>query len=163
LIALATGLLALAAAHAAAPPQLAAGMTVLDPSGGTVGVIDSISAGNAVIATGANKVALPVASFAMGEKGPMIGMTKAQLDEAAAKASASMAVALRSQLVPGATINGSQGNSVGTIKAVEGDFLVLTTAKGDARLPVSSVGSGDKGLTIGMTASDLEKAVGASQ
>lgn len=144
----------------AAPPALSAGMTVLDTAGGQVGTIDSVAGGNAVISTGTNKVALPVTSFGMGDKGPIIAMTKAELDAAATKASADAASALRAQLQPGVSVLGSQGSSLGTVKAIDGEFLVLTTAQGDARLPLAAVGSGPQGPMIGMSASDLQAAMG---
>ncbi len=160
---LAAGLVVIIANPAVAtPPALSAGMIVHDMAGGEVGTIDSLAADSAVIATGTHKVALPVASFGTGARGPVIAMTKAELDAAAAKAAANEAASLRAQMLPGVAVFGSQGNNIGTIKVVEGDFVVLTTAHGDAKLPISSVGSGSKGLTIGMSASDFHAALGKS-
>lgn len=143
----------------AASPQLTAGMTVSDAAGGQVGMIDSVTADSVVIATGTHKVALPLSSFAAGSNGPVIGMTRAELDAAAEKASADAAAALRAQILPGVAIAGSQGNNLGTVKAVEGEFVILTTAHGDAKLPIASVGSGPKGLMIGMSANDFHTAI----
>ena len=152
-----------ASSSMAAPPQLIAGMTVSDAAGGQVGTIDSVTADGAVIATGTHKVALPLASFGAGTKGPVIGMTKVELDAAAEKASANTAAALRAQILPGVAVAGSQGNNLGTVKAVEGEYVILATANGDAKLPITSVGSGPKGLMIGMSADDFHAAVGKSQ
>jgi hypothetical protein len=150
----------LAAAPAlAAPPQLSPGMTVLDTAGGQVGTIDSVTTDNAVIATGTHKVALPVTSFGMGAKGPIIGMTKIELDAAAEKAAANAAAALRAQMLPGVAVFGSQGNNLGTIKAIDGEYLLLTTASGDAKLPLAAIGSGQKGLMVNMTAAELSAAI----
>lgn len=154
-----TALFLSAAPVLAAPPQLSPGMTVMDTKGGQVGTIDSVTADNAVIATGTHKVALPVSSFGMDAKGPVIAMTKAELDGAAEKAAANAAAALRAQMLPGVAIFGSMGNNLGTIKTIEGDYLVLTTANGDARLPVAAIGSGQKGLMVNMTADALNAAI----
>ncbi|TZG27292.1 hypothetical protein [Sphingomonas montanisoli] len=143
----------------AMPPRLSPGMTVMDTSGGQVGSIESVTADNAVIATGAHKVAVPVTSFGMGPNGPVIAMTKGELDNAAATAAANAAAALRAQMLPGVAIFGSQGANLGTIKAVDGDYLVLATAAGDARLPLAAIASGQKGLTVNMTAVELNAAI----
>lgn len=150
------------AAALAAPPQLSPGMTVMDTAGGQVGTIDSVTTDNAVIATGAHKVALPVASFGMGAKGPIIALTRVELDAVAEKAAANAAAALRAQMLPGVAVFGSQGNNLGTIKAIEGDYLVLVTASGDAKLPLAAIGSGQKGLMVNMTAAELKAALAST-
>lgn len=73
-------------APAAAPPALAVGMVVKDSAGAEAGKIESVDGDFAVLATTKSKVRLPVASFGAGKDGPVIGMTAAQLDQAAAAA-----------------------------------------------------------------------------
>ena len=63
----------------------------------------------------------------------------------------------------GATVYGASGNSVGTIKAMDSQFVTLTTEKGDVRLPVAGVGPGLKGPVIGLTAEQLDAAVTQAQ
>lgn len=157
-----TALLLGSASALAAPPQLSPGMTVMDTAGGQVGTIESVTTDNAVIATGANKVALPLTSFGMGAKGPVIGLTRVELDAAAEKAAANAAAALRAQMLPGVAVFGSQGNTLGTIKAVDGEYLVLTTASGDARLPLVAIGNGQRGLMVNMTAAELKAAISST-
>lgn len=161
----APALAAQAVAPVAAPasPQLAAGMTVHDPAGGEVGSIESVSNDAVIVATGQHKVSLPPQSFAMSPKGPLIGMTRAELDAAAAKAADNAAEALRAQIVPGAGVKGVSGNSIGTIKAIDGEYVVLATGKGDARLPVNAFGSGPDGLKIGMSAAEFDAAVAGAR
>ncbi|KRB82904.1 hypothetical protein ASE00_12945 [Sphingomonas sp. Root710] len=162
--ALSVGVLALAGGQAiGAPPALTAGMTVSDPAGGAVGTIDSVTGETAVVATGTHKVALPLASFAKNDKGAVIGLTKTELDAAAAKAAENAAAALRAQIIPGVMISGAQGNPLGTVKAIDGDLVVLASGHGDARLPIASIGSGPKGLIVGMTAAEFEAAVKSTQ
>ena len=146
-----------ATATAAAAPT--AGATVYDAQGGTVGTIASVDGTNAVVDTGSAKAAIPLASFGAGPNGPILGMTKAELEAAAGQGAAEAAQSFRSQLSTGATVYGSGGASLGTIKAVDGEFVTVTTAKGDARLPIGSFGPGPQGVTIGMTAEQLNAAM----
>jgi hypothetical protein len=76
---------------AAASGSVAVGATVKDTSGGTVGTIESVDGQYAVLATTKNKVRLPVSSFGKGADGPILAMTQAQVDAAAASAAAKTA------------------------------------------------------------------------
>ncbi len=153
---------ATAAPGAAPGGTVTAGSTVTDTAGGQVGTIDSVSAGVAIVNTGTNKVGIPVASFAVTEKGPVLGMTKAQLDAAASQASAQAAAALKAQLTPGATVYGKAGASVGTIKEADDQYVTITMARGPVKLPVSVFSKGESGPMIAMTADELNKAVAAA-
>ena len=74
---------------AATAADVATGKPVLDPQGGAVGTIESVTADGAVVATGKSRVQLPLASFAKNNAGLVISLTKAELDaQAAASASA---------------------------------------------------------------------------
>lgn len=75
----------------AASANVAAGVTVKDTSGGTVGTIESVDGQYAVLATTKNKVRLPLSSFGKGADGPILAMTQAQVDAAAASAAAKTA------------------------------------------------------------------------
>jgi hypothetical protein len=79
------------ATTASASGGVAAGATVRDTSGGTVGTIESVDGQYAVLATGKNKVRLPLSSFGRGADGPIIAMTQAQVDAAASAAAAKTA------------------------------------------------------------------------
>ncbi len=152
------------AAPAAAPAAAGAptvGATIYDAQGGTVGTIASTDGTNAVIDTGTVKAAVPLASFGTSPKGATLAMTKAELEAAAGQGAQQAAADFQAKLTSGATVYGSGGTSVGTIKAVEGEFVTVTTPKGDARLPKGSFGPGPQGVTIGMTAAQLEAAMGA--
>ncbi|MDB5717011.1 MAG: hypothetical protein JWM38_438 [Sphingomonas bacterium] len=151
-----------AGAAAAAPVSVAAGATVYDTQGGEVGSVDSVTGGVAVISTGTNKVGLPLTSFAMGEKGPIIAMTKTEVDAAANKAAADAAAALKAQLTPGASVYGSGGTKIGTVKEADDQFVTITMPKGPVKLPIATFSKGASGAMIGMTADDLNKAVAAA-
>lgn len=150
------------AAGAQASATVAAGATVYDTSGGVVGTIASTDGTNAVIDTGTNKAAVPLTSLGKGAQGPVLAMTKAQLDAAAGAQQQQASAAFRSQLVTGASVYGTGGTKLGTIKAVDASMVTLTTDKGDAKLPVAGFGPGPQGVTIGMTAAQLSAAMGAA-
>ena len=70
--------------------SLTPGTAVTDPNGGAVGTIEAVEGDLVIVATPNAKAKLPKSAIAQGPKGPVIGMTQAQL-EAAAKASAAPA------------------------------------------------------------------------
>lgn len=61
----------------------------------------------------------------------------------------------------GASVFDSAGVSIGKIEAVQGNHAVLNTGTTKVQIPLSSLGTGDKGLTIGMTKAELEAAAKA--
>lgn len=63
------------------------GVSVYDQSGALVGKIDSVSGKGAVLNTGTTRAEIPIGSLARGEKGLVIGMSKADIDAAAKKSS----------------------------------------------------------------------------
>lgn len=76
---------------ASASGEVVAGATVKDTNGGTVGTIESVDGQYAVLSTGKHKVRLPMTSFGKGAEGPVLAMTQAQVDAAAAAAAAKTA------------------------------------------------------------------------
>jgi hypothetical protein len=157
-----------AAPSAASPPNAAApspsaqkpsvGATVFDPQGGQVGTIASISGEVAVVDTGKNKAGVPLTSFAMGDKGPVMSMTKDQLDAAASGAKSSAAA----NVTAGAQVKDSAGVPLGTIKSVDSQYAVLDTTKSQVKLPLNAFAQGESGLVIGMTKAQLEAAAGGA-
>jgi len=78
-----------ATAQTASPAvKVVVGAAVSDTSGNPVGTIEQVQGDLAVLSTGTNKVSLPISSFGAGEKGPVLAMTKAEVDAAAAGAAA---------------------------------------------------------------------------
>jgi preprotein translocase subunit YajC len=154
-----------AAGAAASSGTLAAGAKVVDTSGGLVGSIESIDGDYATLATAKSKVRLPKTSFAMGPNGPVIAMTAAQIDAAAAQAAPPQAAAAaKPSVTQGASVADMQGGAVGTVATVDGQFATLQLTSGKkVRLPVSAFAAGDNGgLKIAMTAAQLGAAAGAS-
>ena len=158
-----------AAAHAQAAPKAGqaapapkVGATIYDASGAEVGKIESITNGVAVVFTGTNRASIPLTSFGTSPKGPTLGMTRAQLDEAAAKAQTDAVAALRAKIVPGAEVRGEAGTVIAKVKEATDTEVVLTTEKGDVRVPIGGIGGNAQGLFIGMSQAEFDAAVAAS-
>jgi hypothetical protein len=66
--------------------DLKAGVTVFDSTGATVGTIESVTAGGAVIASGDLRAEVAAGSFAKNDRGLVIGMTKAEFEAAVNRA-----------------------------------------------------------------------------
>ena len=152
-----------APAASATASQIKVGATVRDASGAEVGTVDQVNGDVVVVNTGTNKVGLPMTSVAVQASGPVIGATKAQLNEAAAQSAAQAKAQLQSLLVAGTPVRGTAGAVLGTVKAADPAFVTLTTDKGEVRLPISGFAARPEGLVVGTTAAELEAAVAASK
>ncbi|GGE16373.1 hypothetical protein GCM10011529_23460 [Polymorphobacter glacialis] len=151
-----------AAPAASASAQLSAGAPIFDTAGTQIATVDSINGDNVVVSTGTNKIAIPKASFGVGEKGAVIAATKEQLDGAAGQAATAAKQALLSKMTPGAEVRGTGGATLGKVKAVEGDIVLVETPKGEVRVPSAGFSAGPAGLVLGMSAADFEAAVAAA-
>ncbi|MFD1951018.1 hypothetical protein ACFSGX_09600 [Sphingomonas arantia] len=147
-----------ATAPASAAASVKVGATVTDTSGGTVGTIKSIEGDLAVLSTGTVEVRLPLTSFAAGANGPVIALTKSQVESAASGATAERQAKLSAQIKAGTTVMDASGGTVGKIEAVDGEFATVATTKNKVKLPVSSFAAGANGPVIGMTAAELDAA-----
>ena len=148
-----------ASASAAASATPTAGATVYDSAGAVVGTIDQVTPQAVVVNVDNAKVSLPPASIGSGPQGLRIALTRAEVVAAAQQAQAGAQQQLQGQLTPGATVRGSGGAVVGTVKASDAQFVTLTTPKGDVKLPMSGFGMGPNGPLIGMTAAQLDAAL----
>lgn len=149
---------AAAAAPATAPAaaNVTAGATVVDTTGAPVGTIESVSGDNAVLSTGTVKAAIPVASFAKGANGLVIGITKADLE---AKV---QAATKPTEITAGMAVSGPNGVAVGKVDSVNGDLVTVATANSKAQLPKTAFAQGPNGLVIGMTADQIDAAAKAA-
>jgi len=107
-----------APATASVAEQVKPGATIFDTTGTEAATLESVADGLVVVSTGTNKVTLPMTSFAAGTKGPVVSVTKLQLDAAATQAKAQTAAALAAALVAGASVTGTGGNAIGTVKTI---------------------------------------------
>lgn len=135
------------------------GATVADPQGGAVGTITKVDGDFVVLKTDKHEVRLPSSSFAKGDNGYVMGMTQVDLNAAVDKSLAEG----EAKMVVGANVAGSDGASVGTIEAIDAEFVTVALA-GDkkARLPRSAVAATPNGPVVGMTAAQLLAQVGGA-
>lgn len=155
-----------AAAATPAKTSVATGATVYDTSGNVVGTIEAVNGDMAVLATDQAKASIPLSSFGTGEKGPVLALTREQINSqagaAAAEAKQAQEQKKMSQLVAGATVKDPSGGVVGTIKSVDEQFAVVDTQKVQVRLPLTAFAAGDSGPVIGLTKAELDAQAGAT-
>jgi preprotein translocase subunit YajC len=154
---------ALAQGNATAPASataagVSAGATVYDTEGGVVGTIDAVNGNVAVVATGTNKVGIPLTAFGPGDKGPRLAMTREQLDQAAQGAKAEQKAAV----VQGATVVDSAGVEIGHVTSVDAQYAVVDMGNTPVKLPLTAFAKRDSGLMVGMTKAQIEAAAHAA-
>ena len=148
------------AQQASAQAGMTAGAKVSDAQGGEVGTITKVEGQFVVLKTDKHEVRLPVTSFTAHNGGFLFGMTRDQLNAEVEKTVA----AANAKLVAGANITGSQGGNVGTIDAIDAQFVTVKLTSGKlVRLPRAAVAAGANGAVIGMTVAELEAAAGAAE
>lgn len=145
------------AATSATAPTV--GTTVYDSAGVALGTVASVTPQAIVLNTGTAQVPVPPTSIGKTDKGFSMAMTKAQLDAAVAQSQAQAQAALKAKLVPGTAVSGLNGATLGTIKAADAQFVTLTTAKGDVKLPANGFSADASGkIVAGITAEQLAAA-----
>lgn len=162
--------LALAAAILAATPALAneqvvAGATVTGPEGNPVGTIVSVENGQAVLDTGKHKVPLGVEMYGVGEAGPTITVTKAQLDGMVDAQLAEAAAKRDAELVAGAAVMAADHAPLGTVVSVDGDDVVVARASDAAAkftLSRDSFDATEHGLMARVTNAQIDAALAAT-
>ena len=115
----------MAATPALANEQVVEGAVVTGPEGNTVGTIVSVENGQAVLDTGKHKVPLGVDMYGVGETGPTITVTKAQLDGMMDAQLAEIASKLDAALVVDAAVLSADGQPVGTIYTVDNEGMAI--------------------------------------
>lgn len=150
---------ALGLLSAPASAAITAGATVKDTKGGEVGTIVRVEGAQLLLKTDKHEVPLPVSSFTATAEGALFGMTREQLNAEVDKALAAAAA----QIVVGATVKGAAGAVVGTIEAVDAQFVTLKLTSGTSiRLPRNAVSGGPNGPVTGLTAAQIEAAAKAA-
>lgn len=122
---LALAAVALAATPALANDQVVAGATVTGPEGNAVGTIVSVDNGQAILDTGKHQVPLAVTMYGVGEAGPTITVTKAQLDGMIDAQLAEAAAKRDAALVVDAAVLSADGQPVGTVYTVDTEDMVI--------------------------------------
>lgn len=144
---------ALAIGSAAMAQAIAPGTQVVDPSGGSVGLVTKVSGDLLTVRTDRHEVQLPAGSFTPSEGKLLFAMTRDQLnsetDKALAQAEAAVTV--------GAEVRGRGGEVVGTISELDEDIVTLKMTSGDLiRLPRNAIGGSAQGAVLGVTAAELQ-------
>ena len=140
------------------------GATIYDSAGVALGTVASITPQAVILNTGTAQVPVPPASIGKTDKGFAMAMTKADLDAAIASSQAQAQAAVKAKLTPGTSISGLNGATLGTIKTADAQFVTVTTAKGDVKLPIAGFSADASGkVIVGITAEQLAAATaGAS-
>jgi preprotein translocase subunit YajC len=157
LVLLSTLVLAAAVPAAAQSPaaSITTGMSVRDTAGAEVGTVASVDGQYLVVKTDRHEVRLPVTSFTPSNGTLLFGMTRDQLNAEVDKAKA----AADAKIVAGAAVTGAGGAAVGTIEAVDAEFVTLKLPSGKSvRLPRKGVAGAPNGVVTSLTAAELEAA-----
>lgn len=142
-------------ALAQAQASMAAGAQVKDTAGGDVGTVTQVDGQFVILKTDRHEVRLPVSSFTAHQGHFIMAMTRDQLNAEVDKTKA----AASAKLVAGASVAGSQGGNVGTIDAIDDQYVTVKLTSGKlVRLPRNAIAPGPNGGVIGMTVAELEAA-----
>ena len=148
------------AAQAASAVEIAVGTAIYGPDGTDVGTAEQVTDSVVVINTGTHSATLARDAFAAGDNGPVIGYTKAQLDEAVAAAIAQSEAKFAAALVPGAELKTTDGVTVGTVESVgEDGNVVIAREAGPIALARDQLGLDGETLIVRTTAAQLEAAL----
>lgn len=153
--------LALATAATAAP---AVGDTVFGPQGNEVGTVTSADAATVVIDTGAHQAPVPANVLADGANGPVISVTKDQLNQIMDAQVAEAAAKRDAAIVEGAMVHSADDVMLGTVESIDGDNVVVTLSEGSVALlrehftvPANGI------LTARFSAAQIAQTVAAAQ
>lgn len=160
-IAGAAAALAFATIAHAAP---AVGDTVYGPQGNEVGTITAADAATVVIDTGAHNAPVPANVLAEGPNGPVISVTKTQLNEIMDAQVAEANAKRDAALVAGAMVHSADDVMLGTVDTVDGDDVVVKLTDGSIALlrehftvPANGI------LTARFSAAQIAQTVAAAQ
>lgn len=143
-----------------------AGASVRDKNGVQIATIQELQADGAVVSADNRMAKLPLESFGKDDTGLLVGITADEFRAAIASTSVpagpqepTIVDATPADMTPGAVIRDSEGVQVATVdKLVDNGVLVITEGK-KVRMALNSFAKDDKGLMIGITASELKAAI----
>ncbi|QYJ08125.1 hypothetical protein [Qipengyuania flava] len=159
---LAVAAVALAATPALANDQVVTGVTVTGPEGNAVGTIVSVENGTAVLDTGKHQVPLAVSMYGVGEAGPTITVTKAQLDGMIDAQLAEAAAKRDAALVVDAAVVDAANAPLGTVLEIDGDNIVVARGGDEANkvtLLREYFSATDTGLMARLTNAQIDAAM----
>ena len=129
---IAAAAVALAATPALANDQVVVGAVVTGPEGNEVGKIVTVANGQAILDTGTHKVPLGIAMYGVGETGPTVTVTKAQLNGIVDQQIAAAAEARDAALTVGARAMDAEHAPLGTVIEIDGDNIVIARGGDDS-------------------------------
>jgi hypothetical protein len=143
---------------------LALGTTVLGNDGNPVGTVDSISGEVVIIDTGTHKAPVPATAIGVGETGPSVNITQAQLNEMMDAQVAEANTRRDAALVQGAQVISANGNPAGTVAEVDlaGDVIVLDSPAGKVAMKKEHFAMDSEGRLMALfTREQIETAAAA--
>ena len=153
LVAIASASLALASPTFAQAGGFSVGAEVLDSSGNAVGTISAVNGDIVTVKTDKVEANLGKASFAQQDGKLYIGNTQAELNALVEKTNA----AVEASLAVGAPVKDGAGAAVGTIEAIDAEFVTLKLASGKSiRIPRNGIAGSAEGAVVGLSAAELE-------
>ncbi len=148
-----------APAPAAQANAFAVGTVVTDAKGGAVGTVTAVNGDIVTVRTDRLDANLSKSSFTPNNGKLLVGMTQAELDAAVEQDKA----AAEASLAVGAEVKGTGGVAVGTIDAIDTEFVTIKLASGNkVRIPRAGIVGSAAGAVIGLTAEQLEAQVTAT-
>ena len=150
------------AAVPATEADITAGAAVRDKNGVPVATVERLEADGAVVKSGERLAKLPIDAFGKDDAGLLIGITADEFQAAIAQTSVIVSkepeiiAATAEDMKPGTAIRDSEGVPIGTVeKLVENGVVVLADGM-KVRLAINSFAKDEKGLMIGITASEFK-------
>ena len=131
-------------------------IVVTDAKGGAVGTVTAVNGDIVTVHTDKLDANLSKSSFTPSEGKLLVGLTQAELNAAVEKDKA----AADASLAVGAEVKGSGGATLGTIDAIDTEFVTIKLASGNkVRIPRSGIAGAATGAVIGLTVEQLEAQV----
>ncbi|NCP18419.1 MAG: hypothetical protein GW855_04570 [Erythrobacter sp.] len=134
------------AAHAQMGPEV--GATIYTADGEEVATIESLQDGVAVVDTGSYTGSIPANALGEGPEGPVISVTKAQLNQLFEQQQAEAAAARDAALVVDAAVLSADGVEVGTVTSIDGDKAIVTLTDGPVALGRDQFATNQSGALI---------------
>ena len=135
------------AANAQVGPEV--GATVYGPEGNTVGTIEAMQDGVVVVNTGTYTAPVPANAF-----GPIVSVTKDQLNAMMAEQEKQMAAARDAALIENATVLTADGVEIGTVTSIDGDNAIVTLEDGPVSLMRDQFATNETGALIVLATKD---------
>ncbi|GAA4052536.1 hypothetical protein [Parerythrobacter jejuensis] len=160
-IAGAAAALALATSASAAAPEV--GATVFGPEGNEVGTVTAADAATVTIDTGKHQAPVPANVLADGPDGPVISVTKVQLNQIMDQQKAEADAKRDAALVAGAMVHSADDAMLGNVASIDGDDVVVTLTDGSVALKREHFALNASGTLVALfTAEQIAAAVASA-